>query len=459
MEDYWASLEDMFFSKSPEGDEGHIIEKGPNIIYSTGDSLISALSVPYPRITVKPLHLKHVEGARVVEAIDNWLLTELDIPAQVEDMITHCYLYSRAMIKIGYDSEFGYDPDLDFSEGLGATLSMFNKGGNRIEYKGTRPGMPWVQSVLPHDIIVPWGTRYLKDAPWIAHRVVRHIDDVKGDRKYLGLRDLEPTVSMQDFLNSYETVQKPYRVGETVAMATGEGKEASFVEIWEIRDKRTGKIYAIATGHDKFLRHADAPLQIEGLPFTSLGFVPVTKAFWTTPSAYYLRFHQAELADISIQASKQRRLAVVKLLYQEGAIDDDQLENILSDEVGLGVKVNAGFDLQKAVAMFGAHNNLSLYQDAESVRRNAREIMGFSRNQAGEFEASGRRTATEAMTVERSAMRRVGRKFIALRRMYIEMFRKINQIIFKYWTGDRVIPIVGEDGAQQWVSYTAQDII
>jgi hypothetical protein len=37
------------------------------------------------------------------------------------------------------------------------------------------------------------------------------------------------------------------------------------------------------------------------------------------------------------------------------------------------------------------------------------------------------------------------------------MMRKVNQIIFERWTEEKVIPVVGYDGAKYWVNYTGRD--
>ena len=180
------------------------------------------------------------------------------------------------------------------------SFSQFDKRGRRIEFGKTRPGMPWVQAVLPHDIVVPWGVRDLDESPWIFHRVVRHIDDVKADPKYPHTKGLVPVMSMEDYVNSYKTRLKPYRIGPR-APGTSSRKE-EYVELWEGRNKRTGKIIALATGYNKKLREDDDQLLTEeGYPFASVSFVPRSRTFWVTPDAYYLKYHQAEQFDSQSQ--------------------------------------------------------------------------------------------------------------------------------------------------------------
>jgi len=454
MEDAWASIEATFYNADTDAREA----AGPNIIASTGDSFLSALSVSYPYLNVKPRRPEYIKNSPVLESVDNWLLKEIELDDAVERAVTHAFLWGVGMLKIGYDSEFGYDPEKDIGENqpLGMTLTQFDKKGNLIESGITDPGMPWVMPVLPHDIVVPYGTIKIKDAPWIAHRFIRHIDDIKADPKYSNHRDLVPQISTEDYTKSYTKTRQLHRIGESRVRTSGSGS-AEYVECFEIHNRRNRRIYVIATGHDRIIRKSVNHLQLDGLPFIPIAFTPRARTFWTTPDAYYLRQPQCEMDDISLQASKQRRASVLKFLYEEDTIDETELDKITSGDVGIGAKVNAGKSIGDAIHFLHNENQSALYQDAEVIRRNAREVTGLSRNQAGEFQG-GRTTAKEVAVVDRAALSRMGRRQKILRTTYEKTFRKINQIIFRYWTQERVAEYVGEEGASEWQNYTGSSL-
>ncbi len=457
LEERWADLEAMFYNVQRNTSQN----AGPNIIQSTGDALLASLNVPHPKIVIRPTWVGNVEKARVLEAVDNKLLTLMKMRREVSICGLHAFLWGRGILKIGYDSEWGWNPEFDKWGAqdlqLGTSLTQFDKKGRRIEFSSkVRPGTPWVKAVLPHDIVVPYGVKEISESPWIAHRVVRHVEDVRADRKYTKTKDLQPVMSMKDYTASYTSVMKRYRVGQdiTSVQVQEERDLADFVELWEIHDRRTGKIIVLATDHDKMLRNEDDLLQLGGLPFVGLNFVPNARAFWTTPDAYYLKFHQAELTDIAIQASKNRRLGVLKFLYDEVAFDDEELAKLLTVDVGPAVRVKGGIDIEKAIKVFNPQTpNSFLYQDAESVRRSAREAVGFSRNQVGEFEQTGRRTATEAGIVQQGSELRMDFRQLAMRDLYVDSFELINSIIFKLWTRRSWAEVVGEDGAQKWEEF------
>lgn len=457
-EDNWAELEQLYMNVT-SGQKNN----GPNIIFSTGDALLSTLTVPFPTVTIKPVMPSDVEGAPIVETLDNLLIGFMNCQAEVDDAALSTYLWGRGFIKIGYDSEWGWNPRYDVHDQdnpVGASPTQLDLKGNRIEFNSGQPGMPWARNVLPHDIVVPWGTRRLTDAPWVAHRVIRHIEDIKADPKYEHKRDLQPNISREDWTRSYQSPIQPYRYGDDSVRYAGtkEGRKAEYVEMWEIHDQRTGKVFVVATGYDKFLRSEKNLLAIHGVPFVSMSFIAQPRNFWVTSDADFLRWPQAELTDIAIQTSKQRRISIMKLLAKRGAISDDEMEKLLSNNVGAVVQVESQEELDKVIKVFQPSQNPQVYNEAEETRSNARETVGFSRNQFGEFDDSSRRTATEVQSVQQSSNLRMSRRQIQIRNIYVEMMQKVNAILFEFWKAPRVAQVLDKNGVAQWMQFTGDHI-
>jgi hypothetical protein len=102
---------------------------------------------------------------------------------------------------------------------------------------------------------------------------------------------------------------------------------------------------------------------------------------------------------------------------------------------------------------------MMLYQEAENVRRNARETVGFSRNQFGEFESTGRRTAYEAAQVAAGSNLRMSRRQVVVRDAYIEIFEKINAMVFEFWQTPRITEILDQDGQKKFLSYRGSQLV
>lgn len=448
LEDLWGQFEAIYYNTHES-----MMNDGPNIFLSQGDAMLSTITVPNAKIKVSPVKPEEVDRAPIVETMDNILMREMSLAEEIDTVALHAYLFGRGFLKFGYDSEWGYDPELDLggSLQLGLTLSQLNtKGSRRIEYDSTiTPGSPWARAVMPHDIVVPWGAKELDNTPWIAHRIVRHIDDLRADSKYTVPRSLQPQLSMQDFVDSYRT---PLKDKQKTNASSSVMNEQEYVELWEIHDRRTGKIFVVTRDCDKFLRRDDNALQIENkLPFASLSFTPRTRAFWTTPDVFYLYYIQNELSDVARQRTKQRRISTLKFIVDGDTLNDEELQKILSPDVGVAAKIESGRDLTKAILKLDNVPNLALAQEEDLLRANAREQIGFSRNQLGEYQG-GRKTAAEVNTVDRASQLRMSRRGLAVRRLYEDGIRTINNIVFSYWTLPRYISVLGEDQAQTWLS-------
>jgi hypothetical protein len=372
-------------------------------------------------------------------------------------MTLHAYLFGVGIWKMGYDSEYGYDPERDIGlrdRPMGMTLTQYDAKGRLIEFGGQGPGEPFFSAVLPHDFVVPSGTRKLAEARWACHRVIRHIDEIKADPKYSSKRDLKPCMSMEDYTKSYTHVSKTYRAGRTSdRYVAGTTKpRAEYVELWEIHCRQTGKVYVIATGYDKFLRNEDDAMQLGGkLPFIDIAFTPRTRCFWTTPDAKYLEPHQAELTDIHAQATKVRRTNVQKMLVDRNMIDETELNKATTADVGPYLVVNG--NPRDVMAPMPPMSNQNLFMDAEQVKRASREAVGLSSNQFGEYDSSSRRTAAEAQIVESASNRRMNRRELVIRNAYILIGHMVQEVVFNFWTDERVVPYIGQDGAQQWARY------
>lgn len=451
-EETWRTSEMMFYGE--KGNTGG----GPNLFLSTGDALLSALGVPRPRIKITARSGKFTEFAPIVEAIDNWLMSELEVVEEVNASQLHAFLWGVGVLKVGYDSLYGYGKDVDPNL-TGISMSQFDKKGVRLEVGGGRPGMPWVSAVTGHDIIVPWGVFNVRKSPWIANRIIRHIDAVKADKKYKNTFSLSPTLSASGYVESYHSVHDNHMTQSTSG-SLAEHDKVEFVELYEIRDRRTRKMYTIASGHHLFLRNKVDQLQLDGLPFVDFTFIPRARNFWVTSDAWNLRQPQAELDDISLQASAQRRVSVLKGLIDSDSISEEEIEKLLSPELAAVIRVQLnGKSFKEIFQTIGGASamNQILYADAEYVRKNARELVGFSRNQVGEFQGA-RTTATEVGEVAKSSGNRMGRRQNVVRSIYKRLFEKINHTIFTFWRRPMVVMVVGEDGAEQWRTFTGEAI-
>lgn len=451
-EDAWKQLE-LDYTNDPNSN----CTVGPNLIYSMGDSLLSSLTVPAPEILLEAEHPAGVSRQAALEATDNWLIKKLKLRQHTEDAIMNSYLFSRAILKIGYDSEFGWSPYYDIGQGnnmAGMTFTQFDKKGKRIESGGAMPGMPWVAAVSPHDIVVPWGTKTIDDAPWIAHRVIRLNQYIKRDAKYKNTGRLEPQVSMEGFVDTYGHVMaKNKRASHTTNAHYDENTKSVFNVLWEIHDKMTGRVMVVSPDYDKYLRNTIDALQVAGLPFVSTTLVRHPRSFWNTPQAYYLGQLQKTSYDISLQGEKQRRANALKFLVRKKGMSEDEANKLISGDVNAVAMVEGTEPMRDMIATVPQGSLIDFAMQSNHNRSDARDAIGMGRNQLGEFDDSSRRTAREATFVKEGSELRTNRRMNSVVDLYIETITKINKIIFRYWKMPRYMMV-----GKEWMRFTGDEL-
>lgn len=458
MEDAWRKNE-MNYLNNPASHAS----RGPNLVFEMGDTILSATGSLDPEFVVDPEHPAGVSRGPIVESVDNYLARKLKLAKHIRRSSQHSYLYNRAILKIGYDSEFGWSPRLDIGtpdQPLGMSWSQYHpKTGLRIENKDVTPGMPWVGSVLPHDLVVPWGTVDLDDAPWVAHRIIRLNEDIKADKKYMNTSDLMPNMSIEDFVYSYlySGIER-VRFTETRRFAQDtvgmERPQSIYNEIWEIHCRRDMSVKVVCKDHMEFLRdEPDAVMLACGMPFVSGTFVEHPRSFWGTPLAYYLGQLQSESYDIAKQSEKQRRISILRFIAAKGFMKPETLQNLISGDVGAVEFAEVMESLKDKIMAMPTGNLLDFTLQMNQVRMDARSMIGTSRNQAGEFDAGTRRTKGEAMLVAQGSARRQTPRVAMVRDLYLDAIVKLNKVIFSYWTFPRSVMV-----GREWVRFTGAEI-
>jgi hypothetical protein len=150
-------------------------------------------------------------------------------------------------------------------------------------------------------------------------------------------------------------------------------------------------------------------------------------------------------------------LSALKFLIAEEAMEDSEWERLFSNKIGVAARVKTGFDLDKVIKTVQPTQSPQVYMEAEQIKKAAQESLGLSVNQRGEF-AGSRTSATEAGIVERRAGMRLTRRQTTVYDAYIDLIKKINPIIFKYWTTPQVVDIVGAEGEVLWKRFVGPQL-
>lgn len=425
-----------------------------NLPYSIGKSLIPRVYFKVPRIAVTARLPEYAAHARVVEALDNWLIQEITLKQALKKSAYDSYCCGTGVLKLGYDSEYGFVPDkADPNEDYESVTQYSMKSKRKIEYNvNVNPGMPWALRMFPEDVVVPFGYDDPDNLPWICSFHLRPLKDVKEDWKYNNNKLKLKGGYMPKYLEDGLVIRKEsdlYNLAEP------------YVLLKEIHDASRKKLYVI--GEDELLLDINDELQIDGLPYEFIRFNEDMEFFWGLSDIGLLQPQQLEMNDIKTIIARQRKYGLLKFLYRKGALTQENLDKLMSDDVddvGCGVEFSEDVESLASAAMAMIPHSLTqeLERDKQMVLSDSREVVGLSRNSSGEYIPMTSKTATETESVDAGVSVRVDDRRDHMADVLTRIIRKFNQYIFKFWTTDRVIQVTGEDGAKYWVNYTGDQI-
>lgn len=378
--------------------------------------------------------------AQVLERVDNKLLNQMDVKREIKMMIQDGFLFGTAFGKSGFGGFYSPTPIFgDFPE------TPTDKRGNQVEYRSNIfENMPWFSRVHPKDIIVPDGLDIYKNSRWVANRIVRPVEDVRADPRFKNTSDLRSIMSEPE-VTLMGMVQRPI----------------SMVELYEIRDKKTGGVMVIAPQKDtnKVLFWGPDDMQLDGhFPIHPLQYNPDDEVFWAVPDAQILEPYQLEINEIRTQIMKHRRTSLVKLLIQRGKMTEEEARKMVDEDI-LPVVFVDGIPSNVIMKMEAGGVPNDLIQQIDEVMQDVRETVGFSRNAFGEFNpGSSDTTATEAQIVKQSGEIRIDERRDLTADLLKDVIENNHQIIFNYWRPEDVVELVGPGGAAVWVK-VANDLL
>lgn len=429
-------------------DKGDIIPV--NIIHAFSKAIVPKVYARNPRVTLRPNNprIPYVK-LKAAETTVNWYIRKLNIKQEMKKMVSDNFGNGVGICFFGYDGQYGYKPDhaSPLLEGQGTT-DRFAYDMNYIEYnKNIFPGSPWMLRERPLDVIVPFGGVSISTIPWIAHRAIRFVRDAKLDERYLPNRKE---------LKANRQVETEGAYNDPIYKEMMD--EDEYVELWEIRDYRTRKLYVLSFDHPKFLVNEIDELQFNDLPAAEMIFNLDSTCFWGIPDARIIMPQQDEINEIRTQARAHRASATIKAIVPTGALSPEAKKKFLSGEVMPIIEVNVE-DVKKAVLLLQPHVPMDFGVLSTQVLQDVREMLGMGQNQLSQY-TSGRKTATEASIVQAASELRIDERRDVASDLLKQVAKKILQMVSTFQaTSEGIIPILSPTGQTKWATYQGRDLI
>lgn len=454
----WATNRKYFRHQFPQlaGLPSNIQQYNFNLIRSQAMTLVPSVLIRNPYISVTPTYkvgVGPIESyirqirAKILEATDNWYVKEVALHKEVRKVILDHFLCGVGIVKMGYDSQYGFIPD-NMDEMLRETDDQLDKKNKeKVEHNlNVHAGMPWSLRTLPDFIVVPFGGRNINELEWIGHVVYRRLVDIKMDKRYKNTAGLNGT-----------HVDTSFRESNLKFYNEMLGQPNEWIELVEIRDIKRGQVKTMAFGYKQWLREPEEDvLQVDGIPFVDYRVVEDPEYFWEVADASTIEDQQLEMIESRTQAAMHRRIALLKFIYDVNKLKGDELNKFLRGDIGVGVGMEGG--VSDAITILQPHIPGDLIAWNEAILGDARMQLGYGRNQMADVEGSSRRSAAEANIVDRGNSLRSMDRMNATADLYSTILRKVNQLFFRFWTAEKSAQVVGFDGMRYWINLNVSEI-
>lgn len=386
-------------------------------------------------VSAKP-GMENMAFAKMLERIDNKLLRQMKFKKHMKRCIQDSFMFGTGFGKIGFGGL--YSSAINSEEDIVIT----DPKGRRVEYfADVQESMPWFNRVSPGSMVLPHGLGEFDKSRWIAEKIIRPVEDVRADPRMENTKGLHGNKLLDT--PTALSIQRP----------------ENLVELYEVRDLKTGKVFVIAPDKDddKVLLFEDDTFQRGGsFPYFPLVFNEDDERFWGIPDSKILEPYQLELNETRTQIMKHRRLTLVKILVKQGSMKEEEIEKLISEDVAAVAFIQG--DIDKTVKLI--QNSTippELFAMADRISQDVRETIGFSRNQFGEFNSrSGDTTATEASIVQQASEIRVDERRDMVADIVVDVVERMHLIIFEHWDQEQIIDVVGPGGVPIWVRFRGE---
>jgi hypothetical protein len=410
-----------------------------NVYFKMLRTLVPRVYYRNPSVSITPT-LPGIEAmllAKLLERSDNKLLDLMGVKGQMKRAVQLAIMFGTSVPMLGFGAQFTPTPEpLDTRAPEGRS----KRYRNRVEYNSlVHPNAPWFLTAHPGDVVFPDKCATWEEARWICLTTRRSSHDLANDGRLKNNKDLPEGGKGSNLI---------YDGGPGRMVADG-------VRVWIIRDKKTGKVFCMAPdggGGKKILACEDDALQIDGgLPAYPLVFNVDDEAIWGVPDSQIIGPQQTEINEIRSLIMRHRRAALVKMLYEEGMIEPDEIDKMTDDDVRAAIKVK---NINGVRDLPAPQIPEALLTSEELVAQDVQEILGLGTNQFGEYApGSADRSATEANIVNQATQIRVDERRDTCADLITAFVSDMNVVLMENWSEEQVEQVVGPAGVPIWIKF------
>lgn len=475
LDDLWKRMNDLYRGKHfPKAlsDQDNIVV---NVAFSTINVIGPSVAVNHPKITVTPAAMNMEDQAVIAEAVLNYWWRHYDFTSEFQSAVKDSLIFGCGWLKVGWryveDEEYDADAavadlverqaqlddfaaenpqlagDLPSDEDLEAELDLVS---SRTIVKEDRP---FVERCSIGDVYVDPEATSPRDMKWIAHKLVKTLDEVRENESYK--KKARMSVRPDSHVDSeWDLGGSDWRDSETY----DDSEDLARVTVWEFYDLTTNQMCVFPeVGDDYLIDPADIPYSY-GHPFVYIPNYDVPDQFYGMGELEALEPLQHELNQTRTAMFNDRKAFRRAWLYNPDRFDHVGKGMLASDQDNRLIPVTGQGDLGSAVVPLPTNTtNPQLYQDSSIIESDIATVTAVSEYQRGNV-AEIRRTATEASLIADASNARAADKLAKVEHVIAEIGERLLMLAQEFLDSTQVAKIVRADGTSIVFEFEPEDI-
>lgn len=383
------------------------------------------------------LRISTPDQATVVGKLLTYQWQRMGMRVKMYDYIKDSLMFSKGFAKVTWNFQTKTNTYMEPVVGKDDEITFKETKKSKIEHDD-----PKVEIVDPFDIYVDPDATCLEDASYLIHRRISTMAELKDNPNYKNVDKIQKDSDTDPYTD------KQSRFDDSIPPKDKHKDQVEILEYWE-RDR-----LIVVANRSVVLRDTPNPYNHKKIPFVELDD-------YRDPHKFY---GQSELSVID---PLQREINAIR--NQRRDYDNLALNPVIRMVPGALRNPNSAVMAPGNVWMVSDLNSMDVFQlpqlqgtASDIEERTARDIkMSVAIDEIGIGllpDNPQRRSATEVVTAQSMAGKRFAIKIALLE----EAVKQIGQLVFalnqQFLDEERVIQIVGERGAQEWIKLSPEDV-
>lgn len=378
------------------------------------------------------------DAARVVNDLLNYQWGRAGMRLKMYDYIKDSLMYSKGYAKVGWNFQTKTKTFQEPIVGKDDKITFKETKKNEVEHDDPR-----IDIVDPMDIYVDPDATSLDDAAYVIHRKTVPLEEIKKNPNYQNV----DKIKQADYADQW--LDQGYRYRDVTPPKDKHKDLVEILEYWGADDK-----LVVIANRGVVLRSTPNPYNHKKIPFVELDDYRDPHRYYGQSELSVIDPLQREINAIRNQRRDYDNLALNPVIRMVPGVLRNPNSAVMSPGNVWMVTDLASMDVFALPQLQGSSTEIEERTIADVQRTVAIDEIGIGLLP----DNPQRRSATEVVTAQTMAGKRFAMKIALLE----EAVKKIGQMVFdldqQFLDQERIIQIVGETGAQEWVKLGPQDI-